>query len=338
MGQDRERLDILLERVGGADGVGRFAGRDLELRIDDGRLPHPLLDRRLAEVEPQACEVRLGAPGPVVMNLHHESRARGHEVAEAGRERGRSLSWHPRPQASCGGEARAAEARVTGIGVGGGELAGASAPVDPDEGVMHDARRARPQIDGPHPALLLRPIRKHEAAILVVPLSPHAEGPLRLEDQVRLPQRPLSPGACALRRQVLVVPLGSAPVDPGGDEVDLPVGQAPVVGELVVPGDGVPRRHPAFEHLFLDRLRPRARLGVGGKRHRRDAARAMAAEAILREDPDDLLVEGDLGRDDLVRGTLPGKQRAGERRRRDRDTTQHEPRHGMIMPDDARHL
>src|SRR5437867_4255633 len=149
-----------------------------------------------------------------------------------------------------------------------------------------------------HPSIHAGAVWEGETAIFV--FDTNRVGTEGREDQIRFSQRPFARKVRQLR-QVLVVSLRRASLDPCRYEIQVAAGEARVIRELAVAGDGLPGRHPALDDFFLDRLRPRARLCVGCQRHRSDTAGAVAAQATPGENPDDFLIKRDLRGDALMR-------------------------------------
>src|SRR5262249_51943576 len=94
--------------------------------------------------------------------------------------------------------------------------------------------------------------------------------------------------------QVRRVPLGLAVGDPGGDQLFVFVAQAALVAKLAVLGVRVPGGHATLVDHFLDHLAPARHFVVAGQRERPDPAGAMTFDALVFEDPRDLLRIGHL--------------------------------------------
>src|SRR5262245_23526232 len=97
-----------------------------------------------------------------------------------------------------------------------------------------------------HPAVLLEAGIDDEALVGQHPRRWHLEFVFHLEDGVRLADPPaLWP--LHRSRQVTVIALGTALLDPGQQCIALFLGQPAVVGELAEARISVPGRHPLLE-------------------------------------------------------------------------------------------
>ncbi len=73
---------------------------------------------------------------------------------------------------------------------------------------------------------------------------------------------------------------GRSGIDPRHERVDVALTQPAVVAEIAVLRIGIPGRHFARQHLFLNRAAPWFGLGVVQQRHGRHLAGTMAGDAV----------------------------------------------------------
>ena len=143
--------------------------------------------------------------------------------------------------------------------------------------------------------------RDEEVRLLVLHVVADVVRLLHVDDEVRLADQEAARVLPLTRRRTLRgIALGRAALGPGHDRVDLRLGEGPLVQE---DAGGVirrvPWRHLATLHEAGDGTRPRPDLFVGHQRHRRHhaghvvAARAVAGLAVLLEDGQHVLMEGD---------------------------------------------
>ena len=154
-------------------------------------------------------------------------------------------------------------------------------PLHEDRGAADDRRRAGEKIDGADPACFGGPGRERELLRVLHLVGGERELRRQLQREIRRAQLPfvlqLDRGQLLIERAARVAAGG-----PRQDDVQLLRRQRVGALDLAVAFVSIPRRHVRGHELRADRLRPRKRVVVGHQRHRRHAARHVAAARIDR--------------------------------------------------------
>ena len=163
---------------------------------------------------------------------------------------------------------------------------------DPNFAVVQHLRVTRPHFGGHHPHVFLEVGLHHHVLVVDGAARRHFERLRHLHDYIG---RDVPAGwEHAFRRGGRRVARRGAGVGPARQRVELVGAQHPflLVGVVLEPGFGKPRRHRLRLRRLLDPERPRPRLLVGEERHRRHLAGPVAGLAVRLEDGQDVLVEG----------------------------------------------
>ncbi len=178
--------------------------------------------------------------------------------------------------------------------------------IDPDVGMMHDLRIARPEFHTPDVAHALDWNRQHEHARNI--------GALRRE-HIRLRQRDDEIGYAELpsvrpsgrRRQVRGFAFRRAVLEPSLQDTDLAVGERTMPDELAVARLRFPRRHHARSRHRRNLRRVRSGCRIREQAERGGSVRVMADCAPLEDDRRD--VSGKRDRTGRRRLEAAGRQR-----------------------------
>ena len=204
-------------------------------------------------------EVRRGRSGPAPAGPDQEVAGREAAVVggEAGIARGLLLFLEPAPR--------------TGV-------------VQRHLGALQDGlrRRVRSDVHGAHPAGRGDLHRQGEVAVLDAAARRHGVGSGHRNDEVRLSERPVDAGR---RRRSAPAAGRGAGRRPAPEKVDVGAGEAGLAleGARAVVPRGLPGGHPPRRDHLRDTFGPRPRLVVTGQAERAQAARPVAADAVLAQ-------------------------------------------------------
>ena len=119
-------------------------------------------------------------------------------------------------------------------------------------------------------------------------LGPHAKLLVHRQHQIGLADPPAF-GKLTRPREVLVVTLGTALVDPGEQRALVLRAKSAIIGKFAVTRIGVPGRHAVVADSFANGGRPGHCVVVVQQRHRPDLPGAMAFLAVLLQDTSNIL-------------------------------------------------
>ncbi len=157
--------------------------------------------------------------------------------------------------------------------------------------MVHDGAIGRRGLHILNPRVLGKPSGQNHVLVFQDPGGWNRKRPRQLEDLVWLGNGPAG-DEVERRRQIFGVALGRTRVRPGGNGIDLRLGQRAVILKLLGVPILKPWRHGPGDHHLLYRQRPGARIFIGHHREGRAFSRAMTALAVLLHNGCNILGEG----------------------------------------------